>query len=243
MKDIMTHLVYAYPSIDESAEIYKVLARYSKYIEIQIPFSDPIADWKVIAEANEVALQHWTSTNDVFDFINTKSHELSTKVLIMCYYHTIFQYGIRAFVQKAKQVGTYWLIVPDLPIDSADGYIFNQECIDVWINPIITVSPNTRNERLMHLSKYVRGFVYAISQNTTTGNAGNFRDEQFLEYIKRLREYFTSQIWVGFWVQTPDDVEAVNSVADFSIIGSQLIRIYNKQWLDWLEQYMKSLPF
>lgn len=242
MKNVMTHLVYAYPSVPESIEIYDVLARYSKYIEIQIPFSDPIADWRVIAEANEVALKHWTSTNDVFDFISTKSHKLSAKVLIMCYFHTVFHYGIREFVQRAKQTDIYWLIVPDLPIDSDDGIIFNQACIENWVNPIITVSPNTKNERLRYLSKFIRGFVYAVSQNTLTGNAGNFESEQFIWYVKRLRENFSSQIWVGFWIQTPKDVIAVNTIADFSIVWSQLIRIYQEQWIKWLEKYMESLP-
>jgi tryptophan synthase alpha chain len=55
---IMTHLVCGYPSIKESLELLKILSKYSKYIEIQIPFSDPIADGPIISNANEVALEN-----------------------------------------------------------------------------------------------------------------------------------------------------------------------------------------
>jgi tryptophan synthase alpha chain len=55
---IMTHLVCGYPSIKESQELLKILSKHSKYIEIQIPFSDPIADGPIISNANEVALEN-----------------------------------------------------------------------------------------------------------------------------------------------------------------------------------------
>jgi tryptophan synthase alpha subunit len=41
---IMTHLVCGYPSLKTSKEIFKILDEKSEYIEIQFPFSDPIAD-------------------------------------------------------------------------------------------------------------------------------------------------------------------------------------------------------
>jgi tryptophan synthase alpha subunit len=41
---IMTHLVCGYPDFEKSEELLKVLSKYSKYVEIQFPFSDPIAD-------------------------------------------------------------------------------------------------------------------------------------------------------------------------------------------------------
>lgn len=66
---IMTHLVCGYPSIKESLELLKILSKYSKYIEIQIPFSDPIADGPIISNANEVALENWITPSICFDFL------------------------------------------------------------------------------------------------------------------------------------------------------------------------------
>ncbi|MEA1972327.1 MAG: tryptophan synthase subunit alpha [Candidatus Cloacimonadota bacterium] len=44
MKKLMTHMVCGYPNISESEEIFKTLSKYSEYLEVQFPFSDPIAD-------------------------------------------------------------------------------------------------------------------------------------------------------------------------------------------------------
>jgi len=44
MKKLMTHMVCGYPNISESEKIFKTLADYSEYLEVQFPFSDPIAD-------------------------------------------------------------------------------------------------------------------------------------------------------------------------------------------------------
>lgn len=68
-KTIMTHLVCGYPSIKESHELLEILSKHSKYIEVQIPFSDPIADGPVITNANEVALKNWVTPNICFYFL------------------------------------------------------------------------------------------------------------------------------------------------------------------------------
>jgi tryptophan synthase alpha subunit len=41
---LMTHMVAGYPSYKKSKNIFKILDKYSEYIEVQFPFSDPIAD-------------------------------------------------------------------------------------------------------------------------------------------------------------------------------------------------------
>jgi tryptophan synthase alpha subunit len=41
---LMTHLVCGYPNLEESEKILNILSKYSEYIEVQFPFSDPIAD-------------------------------------------------------------------------------------------------------------------------------------------------------------------------------------------------------
>jgi tryptophan synthase alpha subunit len=43
-KKIMTHMVCGYPSLEESQKNFDILKEKSEYIEIQFPFSDPIAD-------------------------------------------------------------------------------------------------------------------------------------------------------------------------------------------------------
>ena len=68
-KKLMTHMVCGYPNIAESQKIFNILKEKSEYLEIQFPFSDPIADWPVIEKANKIALENWMTTEKCFDFV------------------------------------------------------------------------------------------------------------------------------------------------------------------------------
>jgi tryptophan synthase alpha chain len=57
-KKLMTHMVCAYPNMEESQKIFDILKEKSEYLEIQFPFSDPIADGPIIEKANEIALKN-----------------------------------------------------------------------------------------------------------------------------------------------------------------------------------------
>ena len=62
---LMTHVVLGYPSLKESVELVKVMAENgADFIELQIPFSDPIADGPTIMAASEAALSQGITPTD-----------------------------------------------------------------------------------------------------------------------------------------------------------------------------------
>ena len=65
----MTHLIYGYPTVSDSMELLDLLDLHSQYIEIQIPFSDPITDGTIISDANTRALKQKIEIEDVFEVI------------------------------------------------------------------------------------------------------------------------------------------------------------------------------
>jgi len=121
----MTHMVCGYPNLEESQKVFDILKQKSEYIEIQFPFSDPIADWPIIEEANQVALQNWMTTEKCFDFIeknigqtqgtaptteNSRGEpcvhpeNIQPKILIMTYYNIVLNYWVENFIKKAKSI-------------------------------------------------------------------------------------------------------------------------------------------
>ena len=233
----MTHLVCGYPSILESEKILKVLGNYSEYIEIQFPFSDPIADWPIISIANEVAVKNWITTNNCFDFISDNIKNIESKVLIMTYYNIVFNYWIKKFIEKAKYLWIYWLIIPDIPFDEDDWIKLIELCKQYDINLIQIVSPDIEKSRLETISKISTWFVYAVSQNMTTWSKWKF-ENNFEEYIKKIKKIIKVPIWVGFWIKTREDVTKVCEVADFAIIWSEMIKNYKNDWLNWIKKYL-----
>jgi len=235
----MTHLVCGYPSIEDSFDLFAILSKYSEFVEVQFPFSDPIADGPIISNANKIALENGVSTEKSFDFVSKIAKE-NTNILIMTYYNIVLNYWVEKFVEKASKLWVYGLIIPDVPFDEKDGEIL----IKLWkkynIHIIQIVSELTKNERLEKIAQISNWFVYAVSGNMTTWSKWKF-DTNFENYIKNLRNYFDCKIWVWFWVKTKEDVEKVCKVADFAIIWSEMIRQFDKWWLEQVEKYVKNL--
>ncbi len=236
----MTHLIYGYPTITESMGVFEILAQYSRFIEIQIPFSDPIADGAIISHANTIALKQEIEIDDIFECIFTKKKTTNTDILIMCYYHSIFYYWPELFIQNAAKSWVYGIIVPDIPLDEEEWKYLFELCQKYWIHFIVTVSSNCSDSRLRFLSSYASWFLYAISQNMTTGTLWVF-SEEFEEYIKRLQYFFHIPIGVGFWIWSKETVNIVNSIADFSIIWSKIISLLDSSWLQGIETFLKDL--
>ena len=238
----MTHMVCGYPNLEESQKVFDILKQKSEYIEIQFPFSDPIADWPIIEEASQIALKNWMTTEKCFDFIekNINSENIQPKILIMTYYNIVLNYWVENFVKKAKSIWIYGLIIPDVPFDEEDWENFRKICKKYDLVFTEIVSPAVSQKRLEQIKALKPALIYAISQNMTTWSKANFWEE-FEKYIKNLKEIFSCPIWVWFWVKTKQDIEKVCKLADFAIIWSELIKKYNEWKSEEVGKYFKNI--
>ncbi len=69
-------------------------------MELQIPFSEPIADGPVILHANQKALSGGASVQKCFDFAQKVTRAFDIPFLFMSYYNILFKYGVESFQQK-----------------------------------------------------------------------------------------------------------------------------------------------
>lgn len=240
MKKLITHLVCAYPSLQESKSILHIISKYSDFIEIQFPFSDPIADGPIISKANDECIKNGINTETCFDFIKENIKKVNSQIIIMTYYNVVYNYWIESFIKYSKEIWVYGFIIPDIPFDEKEWNEFISLCKKYEIHLIQTISPNTTKERLKNISNISSGFVYAISKNMTTWNQVEFWKD-FEKYIKSLKKIFKIPIWVWFWLKTWEDVRSVLKVADFAIIWSEIIKVYEKYWEEWLDCYIFNL--
>ena len=124
-KDIllMTHIVMGYPSLDKS---YRIIAEMVDagvdLMELQIPFSEPVADGPVIVRANQAALDNGASVADCLNFAENAARTFDIPFLIMSYYNIPYKYGLERFVENLAKGGLQGAIIPDLPPEeSRDG--------------------------------------------------------------------------------------------------------------------------
>ena len=229
---LMTHIVAGYPTLEQSEKI--AIAMYesgASFIEVQIPFSDPIADGPSIMKANEIALQNGITTRKCLSLVKKLRKKIKIPILIMTYFNIALNYGLEKFCKDFASAGIYGLIIPDMPIDEEKHENYISLCAKNGLHPIQVISPITPTARLRAISKVASGFVYCVSTYGTTGTRGKLNPE-LEKYLAKVRKYIKLPLAVGFGISTKEQAKLVGEKADIVVIGSKIIDLYNEAKTD-----------
>ncbi|HWP48208.1 MAG TPA: tryptophan synthase subunit alpha [Candidatus Limnocylindrales bacterium] len=225
---LMTHVVVGYPRLEETIRLVKAMEETgADLIELQMPFSDPVADGPTILIANKVSLDQGTKMRDCLRVMSQLSGEMEAPLLFMGYYNLIFNYGVEKFCQDAAKAGAQGLIVPDIPPDEESEEHYYEACNQYGLAPIIVVSPASTEKRLKMLANYARGFVYAVSRYGITGARAELAPE-LMDYLKRVRQLIHLPLAVGFGISKKEHIQALAPHAEIAVVGSALINLYNQ---------------
>lgn len=228
-KDIllMTHIVLGYPSFETNREVIKEMVENGvDCIEMQIPFSEPMADGPVILKANQDSLAHGTTIEDCLNFGAEMCATYDIPFLYMTYYNIIYKYGEQRFLERAAGAGIQGLILPDLPPE--EGGTLCTGAKELGMAPIMIYSPTSTVERMAELSGYGAGFIYCTARRGVTGSHSDL-DSGFQAYLNRCRQATSLPLAVGFGIQNRGDIEALIGAADIGVVGSQTIKLVDEQ--------------
>lgn len=236
---LMTHIVIGYPTLDASYEIVETMVEAGvDLMELQIPFSEPIADGPVILKANQTALQRGITVKDCFDFAQNVTAAYDIPFLFMSYYNILFKFGMKQFAGKMQERGLKGAIVPDLPPEEGQDYL---ESMDAnGLDPIYIFSPTTPPERMAYLSGFAKGFIYCVARKGVTGMNTQF-SESLTDYLKRCRQATNLPLAVGFGVKDKADIAFLNGKADIAVIGTQTIRLMDDRGVDAVGDFIHEL--
>lgn len=224
---LMTHVVVGYPTLDDTVALVRLMARQGvDIIELQIPFSDPLADGPTIMKACEIALSNGIKVKDSFNIAKQLSQEVSIPLFFMAYYNTVFKYGTEKFCRDAKDVGISGLIVPDMPIEEENEERFLLFCRKYNLYNIHVISPASTKDRLRKNADVADGFIYCTARQGITGVKDKL-DPNLSSYLRKLRRFFSIPIAVGFGISKRQHLEALSSYADIAVVGSAIIDVIN----------------
>ena len=236
---LMTHIVMGYPSFEDSYNIVKQMVTAGvDLMELQIPFSEPMADGPVILKANQNALENGSTVKKCFEFAQRVSNDFDIPFLFMSYANILYKYGMEKFSDKMMQLNMKGAIVPDIPPEEGDEYINAMKKNS--LSPIFIFSPETSNERMNYLSKFVSGFVYCMARKGVTGKDTSFSNELFI-YLERCKKATNLPLAVGFGVKNKADVDYLKGKADIAVIGSQTIRLVEKFGVSAIKKFIKEI--
>lgn len=222
---LMTHVVVGYPSLRVSGEIVRAMAEAgADFVELQIPFSDPLADGPTIMKACEAALAKGVRTRDAINLMQKLSSSLSIPLLFMAYYNTIYKYGVERFCRDATASGAAGLIIPDLPIEEEHAEHFFHHAKKHGLPVIKVISRVSTDHRLALNAASAEGFVYCTARQGTTGVRSTIAPE-LDSFLKRVRKKFKIPIAVGFGISKRSQVQTISRYAKIVVVGSAIMKL------------------
>jgi tryptophan synthase alpha chain len=240
-KDIllMTHIVVGYPSFAASLDIVSAMVEAGvDLMELQIPFSEPMADGPVILAANQKALAAGSTVEKCFDFATTVARKHPIPFLFMSYYNVLFRAGTTAFVERMKTAGLTGAIVPDLPPEEGDEYLGAMD--KAGLDPIFIFSPSSPVERMRTIASQARGFVYCVARKGVTGAQTSFSAE-LDAYLARCRSATNLPLALGFGVANAADVSFLRGKVDIAVVGSATLRVIDEQGIGAVGGFIRGL--
>ena len=237
-------LTAGYPSLEYSKDIFKIiLDAQVDFIEIGLPFSDPMADGPLIQHSSQIAIEQNTSVEECFKLVKEiRKINNDIPIILMGYYNPIHYYGNLKFIKKAVLSGIDGLIIVDLPMEE-DEEFYNLSYKNNL--PLIRlVTPTTDEERLKKILKNAHGFVYYVSVTGITGTkSASVNDVK--NKIKVIKKITNLPVIAGFGIKNSVDAKKMSSISDGIVIGSSLVNkieeVYKKKnGLNEIFNFLKS---
>lgn len=220
-ENIMTHLVAGYPDMKGSKEIAEALIEAGAgALEIQFPYSDPMADGPVIQEACQKSLEQGFKRDQGFALVKELTDKSETPVYIMSYGGPVYSMGVENFVRRAKESGASGLIIPDLCIGQDEGLYDEGQKQGITIVPVLISGIEDR--RLEEILALNPPWIYLVLRRGITGTYTELEPSQ-IELLDQLQKRGV-QVYVGFGIQKRSQVELLAPHTSGQIVGSQLVR-------------------
>jgi tryptophan synthase alpha chain len=199
------------------------------FIELGMPFSDPLAEGAPIQRSSARALAHGVRMADTFRTVEAFRMSSELPVLLMGYINPVFRYGVEAFCRDAVAAGVDGLILPDLPFEEHDLVL--GPAAAAGLSTISLIAPTTPDDRMKRIDEITTGFVYAVSIAGLTG--ASLEDTSNVEYyLARARRAISNPLMVGFGIRSPETARRLTRHTDGFIVGSALIEAIERLWDD-----------
>jgi tryptophan synthase alpha chain len=211
-----------YPVLNSTTTIINQLSKSGiDFIEVGIPYSDPLADGPIIQESGSIALENGMNLKLLFKQLDSIKNTNSTPLIMMGYWNSILQFGVEKFLESCQKTNISGAILPDLPID-----IYKKKYKNLFekykIPLIFLITPQTTEDRIKNIDSLSNSFIYVVSSSSTTGKKIGIEGSK--EYLKRLKGFqLNSPLITGFNIKNKKDFKFACQYTQGVVIGSAFI--------------------
>lgn len=220
------YFMAGFPSLDASFELMKeAVAAGADFIEMGMPFSDPLADGPTIQKAGVAALEHPFTLAELIERFGREKEHFPIPVACMSYYNPIYQLGLDESARRAAEAGIAGFIVPDLPLEECAPFV--ESCKKAGIDFIPLIAPTTGPDRIRRIDEAATGILYYVSRLGITGARSELPAE-IVERLEELKRVASHPALVGFGISRPDQAAKLKGHVGGVIVGSALVEVIEK---------------
>lgn len=222
-KAFIPYIMGGDPDLSATVRLISLLAENgADFIEVGVPFSDPLADGSVIQQAGVRALGNGCTLTKLLETLRELNRNLKVPLILMIYYNMIFQRGVQKFLGEVRETGCAGLIIPDLLPEEAGELRDTAGRLEIGVNFLVALTSG--NERIRQAADASTGFLYAVSLKGVTGARANLPPE-LPDFVSKIKSLTTKPVAVGFGVSTPEQAGMVAKLADGVIVGSAIVNV------------------
>ncbi|MNU87575.1 Tryptophan synthase alpha chain [compost metagenome] len=228
-KSVSIFITAGYPEKESLIEQILFLQEQGiDFVEIGIPFSDPMADGPVIQETSALALKKGMNLDLLFEQLSEAKEQINIPLVIMSYLNPILQFGADLFLKKCESAGISGLIIPDLSFELVQKK-YRHSFGSGKIPLIYLITPSTSDARITQIVQASsHSFVYLVGQNKITGSSYSLsKHANRYSELKLLCD--TVPLFLGFGISTAEQKNEAFRYVDGIIVGTAYLRAISQK--------------
>lgn len=241
-KDLLSiYFTSGFPELNDTTKVITELSNSGvDFIEVGLPYSDPLADGPTIQDSSQIALKNGINLDVVFDQLMTVKENNKAPLVLMGYLNQVLKYGEEKFCKKMVACGIDTVILPDLPMVEYENH-YKALFEKYGINNVFLITPLTSEERIRKIDSYTQSFIYMVASSSITGAKGEISQQQ-INYFERIKSMnLTSKLIIGFGISNHETFTKACKYGNGAIIGSAFIRFLDEHGVQKIGHFVESI--
>lgn len=230
-----------FPKLNDTQTIISELSKSNvDFIEVGLPYSDPLADGPTIQDSSQVALQNGMNLDIVFEQLKAIKEANSVPLVLMGYLNQLLKYGEDKFCQACVACGIETVILPDLPMIEYENH-YQQLFKKYGLTNVFLITPHTSDERIRKIDSLTDAFIYVVASASITGAKGEISNQQ-IGYFERVKAMnLKSKLIIGFGISDKETFNTACEFANGAIIGSAFIKSLAKNGVGKIDDFINPI--
>ncbi|TXD53318.1 MULTISPECIES: tryptophan synthase subunit alpha [unclassified Polaribacter] len=230
-----------YPNLEDTTKVIAALAQSGvDFIEVGLPYSDPLADGPTIQKSSHEALENGINLDIIFEQLKTIKETNNTPLVAMGYLNQLLKYGEDKFCKALVACGIDTVILPDLPMVEFENH-YKQLFEKYGLTNVFLITPHTSEERIRKIDSYSKAFIYVVASASITGAKGEISNSQ-IGYFERIKAMnLQSKLIIGFGISDKKTFTTACNYAHGAIIGSAFIKDLGTNGVDNIDNFIAPI--